>query len=274
MKLKKNIIQLSNRIIYSINIVLTTLKIWKFKKFFQFWLFNKNKRLVKIKDLRFIIRTNTLKSKLVDLCVLLETIMYKNYNPDKKLIINQDDTIIDIGANIGAFSIFAAHNAKKGIIYAFEPSVENYVLLKKNIKLNNITNLKPINQAVAAKNGTTKLYLDKSNKAAHSINIVSKDYNVVKTVSLSNVFKTHRIKECNLLKLDCEGAEYEILLNTSSSTFKKINKIVCEYHEPHYYGIKDKQYNVKNLIDFLKLNKFKVKVIKVNDYEGLLYAIK
>ena len=76
------------------------------------------------------------------------------------------------------------------------------------------------------------------------------------------------------MKMDCEGAEYEILLNTKKTIFDMIDKIVCEYHEPNYFGIKEKAYNPKNLIKHLKENGFDVKIKKINFYQGMLYAIR
>ena len=52
----------------------------------------------------------------------------------------------------------------------------------------------------------------------------------VKSISLQRIFDDNQIKNCNFLKLDCEGTEYEILENLPISYFNKIEKIIIEYH--------------------------------------------
>ena len=65
--------------------------------------------------------------------------------------IKQGDVIVDIGAHIGSFSIFAATKFRDTIVYAYEPAPENFKLLKENIKLNKLNNIVPYNQGIAGK---------------------------------------------------------------------------------------------------------------------------
>ncbi|MFA5948636.1 MAG: FkbM family methyltransferase, partial [Candidatus Gracilibacteria bacterium] len=70
--------------------------------------------------------------------------------------------VIDIGANIGVYSIFSAIG-KKTTIFAYEPMLDNFNLLKENIKLNQLENrIFPFNVAVSAKKEKRKLYLGES----------------------------------------------------------------------------------------------------------------
>jgi hypothetical protein len=55
--------------------------------------------------------------------------------------IHETDTVVDVGANRGYFSCFAAHKAEKGKVFSFEPMPENFTILKRNLELNNIHNI-------------------------------------------------------------------------------------------------------------------------------------
>jgi len=87
----------------------------------------------------------------------------------KKLITN-GNTVIDLGANIGYYTlIFARLVGTQGKVFAFEPELNNFELLKKNITINGYENVIIINKAASDKIGKQELYLFEDNKAGHSI---------------------------------------------------------------------------------------------------------
>lgn len=193
--------------------------------------------------------------------------LYKSYKPDN-FEINQKDTVVDIGAQIGVFSIFAAYYTKKGRIFSFEPVPENFKLLKNNISLNNVKNVFPINKAISDKKGKENIFLNETNTGGHSFfqNDASQSKIEVSTISLNDFIKMYNIKKIDFLKIDCEGAEYKILFACSKETLSLIKKISMEYH-----NIKGKK-NVKTLKKFLEKNGFKV--IIMPDTYPMLYAYK
>jgi len=67
------------------------------------------------------------------------------------------------------------------------------------------------------------------------------------------------------LKMDTEGAEYDIILNTPKNILGKIGKIACEYH-----NIKDRSSGI--LEKFLVENGYKIRTMKANNYRGIIYA--
>ena len=152
--------------------------------------------------------------------------------------IGEADVVIDIGANIGMFSLLAARYAANGKVFAFEPNFENYRLLESNIELNQSTNVIAKRAAVSGENGQVKLYCS-SQGGFHSVledrMTDSEQFEIVDAVSLANIFEEHKIERCNFLKLDCEGAEYEILYNLPREYFERIDKIVMEYHGDKNY---------------------------------------
>jgi len=145
-------------------------------------------------------------------------------------------TVVDIGAGIGDFSIFAAHSNPQTKVYAFEPFPESYHLLDRNIALNGVENVFPFQTGIWSQAGV--LHLD--NVSGEPLQIISKQMHAaineksaikVRAMPLSQVFDTYAIEKLDLLKLDCEGAEYEILSGASPEVFNKIERIIMEYHD-------------------------------------------
>jgi len=124
--------------------------------------------------------------------------------------LHDDDIILDIGAHIGLFSLFASQFCKNGKIFCFEPIKENYEQLMNNIKINDIKNIVPFNNAVSSKTGKIKIYLNED-ESGHSMFLKNSNYVEVDSISIIDIFEKNIIEKCNFLKLDCEGAEYEIV---------------------------------------------------------------
>jgi len=144
--------------------------------------------------------------------------------------IKNNDVVIDVGGHIGLFSLYASQYCKIGTIFCFEPIKDNFDLLVSNIQINNLSNIHYFNKAIFNENKPTRIYLNSSDQAAHSIFGHGNNFVDIDTTTLSEVMDSNRIKMCNLLKLDCEGSEYEILQSTPDDYFNRIQKICLEYH--------------------------------------------
>ena len=165
------------------------------------------------------------------------------------------DIIIDIGANIGVFSLYAAGQSPGAIIYAYEPNLSNYRILKKNISKNALqSRILAHNIGVAAEKGIKKLFIADSSPY-HSIYQTSEQQHFIEMscCSLKDIFDENTLERCNLLKIDCEGAEFEILYNTPKEYFEKIDCIRMEYHNRDLSG-----YNIGDLTHFLKKRHFQM----------------
>ena len=163
-----------------------------------------------------------------DLMALTHVWMIQEYSDDD-FPINNDDVIIDVGAHIGLFALFASQFCKNGKIFCYEPIKENYKILIENIEMNQIQNIFPNNLAVTKETSRVKIFLN-DDQSGHSMFIQNKNFVEVDSKSLSDIFIDNGIKECDFLKLDCEGAEYEIIESLPSDLFTKINKTAIEYH--------------------------------------------
>ncbi|MBM3231769.1 FkbM family methyltransferase [Candidatus Pacearchaeota archaeon] len=186
--------------------------------------------------------------------------------------IRETDTIVDIGAHIGIFSMYAAKKAKNGLVFSYEPAPKNFSLLKKHTEINNIKNIKIFNLAVDNKKELKKFYVARSDRHSgrHSFYKPEEisDEIIVKSTTLASILKDNGIKKINLLKFDCEGAEYRILLNCKKETLDKIDRITMEYHNL------DQKRNVSVLSEFLEKNGFKTFKPKQVYPTGMFFAIK
>lgn len=215
--------------------------------------------------LKFKIRTQRIVhwrgSKLpVDLLVIYRILSQKIYNPIG-FEIGRDDIIVDVGAHIGAFTIYAATLAQNGRVYSFEPHPENFALLKENVRLNNLSSRVKVFELAILSKGQDKvrMYLDEETTTRHSIVAEGPKYIEVRTTSLEDVFFAEGISRCDFLKMDCEGAEYEILFNTSEEFIRKVSKIALECHS------KSNGDSIKELADRLKSHGFEVLISRTTD---------
>lgn len=195
---------------------------------------------------KFYARHNTL-----DAFALHEIWRYNSYGA---AAINPGYTVLDIGAHIGGYSIFAAAHGARVIAYEAMPGT--YDLLMKNLEANRCTAVNAYNVAVSSKNGKIVLNSDSEGTILSSVYADKSFPNqvVVPSITLHEALKRNNLKRIDILKLDVEGAEYDILLNANPADMQKIRTVVMEYHDHLEHG-----HNKKELIAFLTRNGFEVK---------------
>ena len=159
----------------------------------------------------------------------------------------KDRVVIDFGANIGAFSLYAALLGAKQVV-SVEPISASYNTFLKNIHrlgLTNITTLKNI----VAEDGNKFLPVSlNSNAGANSMYNVSDNYEVVETITFDEIM--NRIQGHDILmKLDCEGGEYDVLLNAKPEHLTRINEIMMEIHTDLHPKYKGKEIIMQRLQD-------------------------
>lgn len=142
--------------------------------------------------------------------------------------------IIDIGAHIGSFSIYAALKSPQGKVYAYEPSKENFDILSENANLNKLNNIKLYNLAVSSKSGTTNLYIRK-NRALNSLINNNGRSQKINCTDLFHILKQNSLKSVDILKIDAEGSEFDILMTSKFQTLNKIKNIILEYHDKNTF---------------------------------------
>jgi FkbM family methyltransferase len=138
---------------------------------------------------------------------------------------NEDGVVIDIGANIGSFSIQAAWLGATEI-FAIEPEPHNLRALKKNIKLNEMQKLiKPVAVGISDFNGVAII----SDEGGDSTILDNKDGSEIEVMSLDSFIKKNNITAVQVLKIDTEGSEVETILGASRESLDMCKYIAIEF---------------------------------------------
>ena len=158
----------------------------------------------------------------------------ENYN---NIGILPGNAIIDAGANIGITTVLFAVKFPNSKIYAIEPDINNFKLLRKNTCT--YTNVTPINAAVwKNENGVIVLDLGRGNWSFQTVESGSGTYdriNIIESISISKLISKYNISRVGLLKLDIEGSEKEILDN-SADWIDKVDILCVELHDRYREG--------------------------------------
>jgi FkbM family methyltransferase len=142
--------------------------------------------------------------------------------------------VVDIGANIGVFSLLAAER-QSSRVFAFEPYPENIRFLKQNVSANRMMNVTICESAVSDLSGWQRLYVN-TNPAGHSLYVTSAvdggpDDVRIPTTTLPEIMDTNHLDRVDFLKIDCEGSEGAILLSTPADYLKRIGRLAIEFHD-------------------------------------------
>jgi len=127
-------------------------------------------------------------------------------------------TFIDVGANDGLYSLFASRRVgPAGKVFAFEPSPREYDRLIKNISLNRLTNVVPLQTAASDRAGTATLRIagfgheGQNTLGNFSYEITGKGTEHVSITTLDEVVRASRIEQVDVIKMDVEGGELTAL---------------------------------------------------------------
>ena len=142
----------------------------------------------------------------------------------------EGDVVIDIGAHIGTFALLLAPKIGRGKIHAIEASRDSFNLLRINVALNHCANIAVHHMAVSDKDGQCTLYHDTGNWGHSTVKKLSMSSETVESCTLSQFFDTNKISECQLMRLNCEGAEFPIILRTPSHVLRRVGAILIMYH--------------------------------------------
>jgi len=140
----------------------------------------------------------------------------------------KNGTFIDLGAHICKYSISVANRSPDITVFSVEPCSENYKKLMKNLRVNRLKNIVPLNIAISSVNSNKKLYLEKNKGNGHSLYGDGNNFEVVKTTTLDNLVEKNEIKNVKLIKMDIEGAELDALRGGVSLLKRDKPKILFE----------------------------------------------
>jgi len=183
-------------------------------------------RVVRLGDMTFCYRDA------MDVWTIKETCLDDHYRLAGRRV-RDGGVVIDIGAGLGDFAIAAARRHPQARVLAFEPFPASADLCRRNVRLNRTANVHVIEAAVGQGNGAIGLDISSPESVQYSTasGAARQSTLQVKIQSLAEVFAEYAITRCDLLKLDCEGAEFEILLTLDRAILNQIDSISLEYHD-------------------------------------------
>jgi len=185
------------------------------------------------------------------------------YEPIETELIKQyvkvKDCVVDAGANIGYYTLLMAK--QRSIVHSFEPEPYNFTLLKKNVELNNFTNVILHNKAASNTNGKAKFVLSDFDTGQHKLGnskIGTRTINVETT--------TIELESIDFAKIDVEGAELLVLKGMKTLPKKMIVEFNTENLKEH--GTTPDEFF--NFVKNYSIKQFTKKMMIEPDYEKLM----
>jgi FkbM family methyltransferase len=190
----------------------------------------------------------------------------------EKFCSREGDIVVDVGAHYGRYTLIASKCVgPNGKVVAIEAHPNNFELLNRNIKLNELKNIRSLNYAAYSKEEKIKLYLPNEQQLGQSIyNTVmsnraetQENFVEVKANTLDYLLQSNGIKqeEVNWIKIDVEGAEYEVLKGAKDILSK--SKDISLLIEIHNLSGGTNLY--KPIIEYLNLYHFKIDFEKMHE---------
>jgi FkbM family methyltransferase len=206
----------------------------------------------------------------MDVWVIKETCIDADYLAGKDFC--PDWTVVDIGAGLGDFTILAAKNCPDGQIFAYEPLKDSFDLLENNLTLNQVTNVYPFQQATASHRGLMVPIEGKTESVSTRLTqaeaIAEDETLFIPVITLAEILERLPNGHCHLMKIDCEGCEFDLLLNSPPELLARIDRLTIETHNGYT------SYSTEQLAAHLQRHGFTVKRESnpVHGYLGFLYA--
>jgi FkbM family methyltransferase len=180
------------------------------------------------------------KGKYMDQSILSNTFETKEIN-SLNGIINPDMNVIDVGANIGFYTLFFASIVKNGNIFAFEPIESFYKRLTEVININNIQNVICEKLIVSDSCSEIDIFLGDCSARIHPEDNIRWDFSKkekVKSTTLDNYIDSKNIDKIDFIKIDVDGHEIEVLNGAKNSLnkFSPIMMVEFSKEAQHYSG--------------------------------------
>jgi FkbM family methyltransferase len=197
----------------------------------------------------------------------------KESKVESRLDLNNGETFLDIGANVGRYTLKAATQYSDIKIVSIEAHPKNYEALCRNISCNGFSNIITINKAVSDRKGKITLYehITENNRLLtddFSIDAAAGQYAKkkssieVETDTIDNILREIKIDRPDVLKMDIEGAEV-MALKGAKDTLNKLRKIIVEIHLN----------NLQQVREILLANNFDIEVIDIPQMTWHYYYI-
>lgn len=150
------------------------------------------------------------------------------------VVLPEDRVIVDCGANIGAFALYAASLSRQARVDAVEPFPATFRQLRSNVQLNHLgARVSCVAVALSASDGEVNMYAapDVPSHARQVIQPSGSDTVSVPALTLSSLFHKLDLETVDLLKMDIEGSEHSVLMHADRTTLARVKRIALEYHQ-------------------------------------------
>lgn len=159
-----------------------------------------------------------------------------DYEPEVKNVfkqyIQQNNTVLDIGANIGLHSLyFSELVGNAGSVISYEPVQQNFVLLEQNVKQNGYNNIEIRNIALGNKNEAIGISIDVNSSNPGSYNLFDNDGQVMINCRIGDEVVDQPV---DFIKIDVEGYEAFVIDGLTKTIRRDLPKILFEY-DPFYH---------------------------------------
>ena len=202
---------------------------------------------------RYHVRGGTL-----DLSVINEQAFSNPYLGSGFVTLNADAVVIDVGANIGDFAVLAARKCPAGRVVAVEPLRSAGRIIEAQARLNNLHNITWVHAVLSDRNGTSA-----ANRPGSAYDTAEGTAEQVESHTLAQLMADLQLDRIDLLKLDCEGAEWDIL-PSAEAVLPRVRQIAMEFHC-------ERGWTVEKLADWLRSRGFVVQHTE-GPGMGLLWA--
>lgn len=200
-----------------------------------------------------------------------EIFLEECYQPTPDFIPRKGWTVVDLGANMGFFTCKTSFENADVRVVAVEPLSPYAGTLRDNIKDNRLINAQVIEGAICGEPNRIipipvwytpdgELKTGEVQKTAAKVETLN-----AKGYTLSEVFQMGKVERCDLLKVDIEGAEYELFAKIPDEIWRKIHRIVMEVHNDHTHSEKE-------IVQVLAQNNFKVHLKPEGTSTSMLWA--
>jgi FkbM family methyltransferase len=187
--------------------------------------------------------------------------------------LHESDVVVDIGANVGVFALWAAPQVPQGRVICVEPS-RAIDCLELSLEPNNLTHVRILRHAIGRSEGSVELVDYPGQRVInHSAEFpLPRIQRIIRWIfqqpscppqkivypcrSLDEVFSDAQLQRIHFLKVDCEGGEFEMFEHCSNEALQRVDRMVVEFHE--YLAAHDHRHMVKRLV----ANGFTVQVLK------------
>ena len=181
---------------------------------------------------------------------IVEDVVKKDIYGIKNIEFKPDDIILDIGANVGIFSVYMAKLHPDVRIIGLEPAKVNFKHFRATIRANNVKNVETIKLAITSDGRRINIATNEGNPGGSTIysnRKTGKYFNYCSSITLDDFITKKKIEKIKLLKCDVESSEHEVFMDFKQ--WGKIEYIGIEIHEPRRY---DKNYSKQALLDLLQ----------------------